>query len=148
MRKDFHAFIEGKKEKTLSEQLRDLMPQDLMKFGMTPVFVGRLPIFIALDELDEETMVRILTEPKNSMVKQYQRLLDLDGVELRFEPEALREIAKIAIGKGTGARGLRAIMEDIMEDIMFRVPDEKDISKCISTKASVLGEEPPVLVRE
>ena len=94
MRKDFHAFIEGKKEKTLSEQLRDLMPQDLMKFGMTPVFVGRLPIFIALDELDEETMVRILTEPKNSMVKQYKKLLDPDGVVPEFEPDALREIPR------------------------------------------------------
>ena len=135
-------------KRNLSEQLRGLTPQDLMKYGLTPEFVGRLPVFVVLDELDEDALVRILTEPRNSMVKQYQRLLDLDGVELRFEPEALREIAKIAIGKGTGARGLRAIMEDIMEDIMFRVPDEKDISKCIITKASVLGEEPPVLVRE
>ena len=123
------------------------MPQDLMKFGLTPEFVGRLPIFIALDELDEDAMVRILTEPKNSLVKQYQKLLDLDGVELEFEPEALREIAQIALKKKTGARGLRAIMENVMEDIMFDIPDEKNVKKCIITKATVAGEEKPVIIR-
>ena len=123
------------------------MPQDLMKFGLTPEFVGRLPIFIALDELDEDAMVRILTEPKNSLVKQYQKLLDLDGVELEFEPEALREIAQIALKKKTGARGLRAIMENVMEDIMFDIPDEENVKKCIITKATVTGEEKPVIIR-
>ena len=143
----FGQAFENKKDKPLSEQLRELMPQDLMKFGLTPEFVGRLPIFIALDELDEDAMVRILTEPKNSLVKQYQKLLDLDGVELEFEPEALREIAQIALKKKTGARGLRAIMENVMEDIMFDIPDEKNVKKCIITKATVAGEEKPVIIR-
>jgi ATP-dependent Clp protease ATP-binding subunit ClpX len=143
----FGAAFEEKKEMTLSEQLRGLTPQDLMKFGLTPEFVGRLPVFVALDELDEEAMVRILTEPRNSLVKQYQKLLEIDGVELEFEPEALREIAQTAMRKNTGARGLRAIMENVMEDIMFDMPDEENVKKCIVTKAAVLGEEKPVLVR-
>ena len=143
----FGAAFEEKREMTLSEQLRGLTPQDLMKFGLTPEFVGRLPVFVALDELDEEAMVRILTEPRNSLVKQYQKLLEIDGVELEFEPEALREIAQTAMRKNTGARGLRAIMENVMEDIMFDMPDEENVKKCIVTKAVVLGEEKPVLVR-
>ena len=139
--------FDKKEEKTLSEQLRGLTPQDLMKFGLTPEFVGRLPIFVALDELDEEAMVKILTEPRNSLVKQYQKLLELDGVELEFEDEALREIAQIAMRKNTGARGLRAIMENIMQDIMFSIPDEKDVKKVIITKAFVLEEDDPVIIR-
>ena len=143
----FGQAFDKKEEKTLSEQLRGLTPQDLMKFGLTPEFVGRLPIFVALDELDEEAMVRILTEPRNSLVKQYQKLLELDGVELEFEDEALREIAQIAMRKNTGARGLRAIMENIMQDIMFSIPDEKDVKKVIITKAFVLEEDDPVIIR-
>ena len=135
-------------EKTLSEQLRELVPQDLIKFGLTPEFVGRLPIFVVLDELDEEALVRILTEPRNSLVKQYQKLMEPDGVDLVFEPEALREIARIAMRRNTGARGLRAIMENAMEDIMFDLPDENNVTKCIITKAAVLGEDQPVYVRE
>ena len=143
----FGKAFDKKEEKTLSEQLRGLTPQDLMKFGLTPEFVGRLPIFVALDELDEEAMVRILTEPRNSLVKQYQKLLELDGVELEFEDEALREIAQIAMRKNTGARGLRAIMENIMQDIMFSIPDEKDVKKVIITKAFVLDEDDTVIIR-
>ena len=143
----FGQAFDKKEEKTISEQLRGLTPQDLMKFGLTPEFVGRLPIFVALDELDEEAMVRILTEPRNSLVKQYQKLLELDGVELEFEDEALREIAQIAMRKNTGARGLRAIMENIMQDIMFSIPDEKDVKKVIITKAFVLEEDDPVIIR-
>ena len=135
-------------EKTLSEQLRELVPQDLIKFGLTPEFVGRLPVFVVLDELDEEALVRILTEPRNSLVKQYQKLMEPDGVDLVFESEALREIARIAMRKNTGARGLRAIMENVMEDIMFDLPDENNVTKCIITKAAVLGEDQPVYVRE
>ena len=143
----FGKAFDKKEEKTLSEQLRGLTPQDLMKFGLTPEFVGRLPVFVALDELDEEAMVKILTEPRNSLVKQYQKLLELDGVELEFEDEALREIAQIAMRKNTGARGLRAIMENIMQDIMFSIPDEKDVKKVIITKAFVLEEDDPVIIR-
>ena len=144
----FGPAFEVQKEKTLSEQLRELTPQDLMKFGLTPEFVGRLPVFVALDELDEEAMVKILTEPKNSLVKQYQKLMQFEGVDLEFEPEALREIAQIAMRKNTGARGLRAIMENVMEDIMFDIPDERDVQKCIITRGTVLGEEQPVIVRK
>lgn len=143
----FGQAFDKKEEKTLSEQLRGLTPQDLMKFGLTPEFVGRLPVFVALDELDEDAMVKILTEPRNSLVKQYQKLLELDGVELEFEDEALREIAQIAMRKNTGARGLRAIMENIMQDIMFSIPDEKDVKKVIITKAFVLEEDDPVIIR-
>ena len=135
-------------EKTLSEQLRELVPQDLIKFGLTPEFIGRLPVFVVLDELDEEALVRILTEPRNSLVKQYQKLMEPDGVDLVFESEALREIARIAMRRNTGARGLRAIMENVMEDIMFDLPDENNVTKCIITKAAVLGEDQPVYVRE
>ncbi len=142
----FDPAAEENKEETLSEQLRELTPQDLIKYGMTPEFVGRLPVIVALDELDEEALVRILTEPRNSLVKQYQRLLLLDGVKLEFEPEALREIARIAIRKKTGARGLRAIMEAVMEDTMYRIPDEDNVKKCIITKAAVQGEEKPVFI--
>lgn len=127
---------------------RGIVPRDLMKFGLTPEFVGRLPVIVALNELDEEDMVRILTEPKNALVRQYQKLMELEGVELEVEPEALREIAQIAMRRNTGARGLRAIMEDIMEDIMFSIPDEKNVKKCILTKAAVLGEEKPVIIRD
>ena len=144
----FGPAFEVQKEKTLSEQLRELTPQDLMKFGLTPEFVGRLPVFVALDELDEEAMVKILTEPKNSLVKQYQKLMQFEDVDLEFEPEALREIAQIAMRKNTGARALRAIMENVMEDIMFDIPDERDVQKCIITRGTVLGEEQPVIVRK
>ena len=143
----FGPAFDVKIEKTLSEQLRGLEPQDLVKFGLMPEFVGRLPVFVALDELDEEALVRILTEPRNSLVKQYQKLLALDGVDLEFEPEALREIAQTAMRKNTGARGLRAIMESVMEDVMFDIPDEVNVRKCIITRAAVLGEEQPVIVR-
>ena len=143
----FGPSFEARTEKTLSEQLRGLTPQDFMKFGLMPEFVGRLPVFVALDELDEEAMVRILTEPKNCLVKQYRKLMELEGVELEFEPEALREIAQIAMRKNTGARGLRAIMENVMEDVMFDIPDEENVKKCIITRAAVLGEEQPVIVR-
>ena len=139
--------LESHKKKTLSEQLRGITPQDLVKFGLMPEFVGRLPIVTVLDELDEEAMVRILTEPKNSLVKQYQRLMEIEGVDLEFEPDALREIAQISMRKNTGARGLRAIMERVMEDIMFDIPDETNVRKCIVTRAAVLGDEQPVIVR-
>ena len=144
----FGPAFDAKTEKSLSEQLRELTPQDLVKFGMTPEFVGRLPVFVTLDELDEKALVRILTEPRNSLVKQYQKLMEPDGVELVFDPEALREIARIAMHKNTGARGLRAIMENVMEDIMFDLPDEKNVTKCIITKDAVLDEDQPVYVRE
>ena len=143
----FGAAIGNREEKSLSEIMRNVTPQDLMKFGMTPEFIGRLPVIVALDELDEEALVRILTEPKNSLVNQYRNLLEADGVGLDFEPGALREIARIAMRKNTGARGLRAIMEGVMEDVMFEIPDEENVEKCIITEAAVLGKEAPRLIR-
>ena len=144
----FGPAFDAIKEKTLSEQLRELVPQDLIKFGLTPEFVGRLPVFVVLDELDEEALVRILTEPRNSLVKQYQKLMEPDGVDLVFEPEALREIARIAMRRNTGARGLRAIMERMMGDIMFDLPMKITSQSASSLKQPVLGEDQPVYVRE
>ena len=143
----FCASFRDRADKSLSEIMRGITPQDLMKFGLTPEFVGRLPVIIALDELGEEEMVRILTEPKNSLVGQYRRLMAIDGVELEFEPGALREIAHIAMQKNTGARGLRSIIENVMEDIMFDIPSEEDVEKCIVTRDTVLRKGPPSIIR-
>ena len=144
----FGPAFETKKEKTLSEKLRGLTPQDLVKYGLMPEFVGRLPVFVFLDELDEEALVKILTEPQNCLVNQYRKLMAFEGVDLEFEPEALREIAQIAMRKNTGARGLRSIIESVMEDVMFDLPDQTDAAKCIITRDAVLGEEKPVIVRK
>ena len=125
------------------------MPQDLLKFGLIPEFVGRLPIVATLQDLDKEALTKIITEPKNALVKQYKRLFELDNVELEFEKEALEEIVNKAIERKTGARGLRAILEDIMRDIMFDIPSDPRIEKCIITKQTVLnGEKPQVIINE
>jgi ATP-dependent Clp protease ATP-binding subunit ClpX len=128
------------------EYLSKVLPEDLLKFGLIPEFVGRLPIISTLEPLDEEALIRILTEPKNALVKQYQKLLDMDGVELDFQQEALVSIAKEAIKRNTGARGLRSIIEGIMLDVMFDLPSREDVSKCIITKESVLNKVLPQLV--
>ena len=122
------------------------MPKDFVKYGLIPEFIGRVPVITSLEELDEDALVRILSEPKNSLVKQYKKLFELDGVVLEFEEEALREIAKKALDRKTGARGLRSIIEDLMTDLMFRVPSDDEISKCIITKDSVLGNSEPLVV--
>lgn len=124
----------------------ELLPQDLLKFGLIPEFVGRLPIVTTLKELDKEALIKIVTEPKNALVKQYKKLLELDGVELEFEDEALQAIVNKAIERNTGARGLRSIIEEIMRDIMFDVPSNNKIEKCIITKNTVLNHEQPKLV--
>ena len=142
----FGAEIESKKEVDKSKILKELLPQDLLKFGLIPEFVGRLPIITTLQELDKETLVRIVTEPKNALIKQYKKLLELDNVELEFEKEALDLIVEKAIERNTGARGLRSIIEDVMRDIMFDIPSNPKIEKCIITKATVESKEPPVLV--
>lgn len=128
------------------EYLKYVLPEDLLKFGLIPEFVGRLPVLATLEPLDEETLVRILTEPKNSLVKQYQKLLSLDGVELEFEPGALTQIAKEAIKRNTGARGLRAIIEQIMLDMMYELPSREDISKCVITEEAVRDKVKPQLL--
>ena len=120
--------------------LSKVLPEDLLRFGLIPEFIGRLPIIASLDQLDEEALIEILTKPKNALVKQYQKMLELDDVELEFEEEALREIAKKAIERKTGARGLRSIIEGIMLDVMYDLPSRDDIAKCIITQEAVVHE--------
>lgn len=126
--------------------MQQIIPEDLLKFGLIPEFIGRLPILTALEKLSEDDLVRILTEPKNALVKQYSKLLEFDGVKLEFEEDALREVAHLAIERNTGARGLRSIIEATMCDIMFEVPSNKEIEKVIISKDTVLGEAEPTLV--
>ncbi len=142
----FGAKIESKKEFDKYKVFEQLLPQDLLKFGLIPEFVGRLPIIATLRELDREALIQIVTEPKNALVKQYKKLLELDDVELEFEKEALNVIVDKAIERNTGARGLRSIIEDIMRDIMFEVPSNPKIEKCIITKETVESGKPPKLV--
>lgn len=126
--------------------LSKVLPEDLLKFGLIPEFVGRLPVITSLQPLDEDALVDILVKPKNALVKQYQKMLELDDVELEFEEEALREIAKRAIERKTGARGLRSIIEGIMLDVMFELPSREDVQKCIITAEAVRGEKAPLLI--
>ncbi len=133
----FNADIHDKNEQKVGDLLKQALPQDFIKFGLIPEFIGRVPINVALDELDEEAMVRILTEPKNSLVKQYQALFEMDHVKLTFEKEALIEIARKSIERKTGARGLRAIMENVMMDYMYRVPSDPSIHEVVVTKQMV-----------
>ena len=145
----FGAKIESKKEQDKSAIYSELLPQDLLKFGLIPEFVGRLPIVATLKELDREALIKIVTEPKNALVKQYKKLLELDDVELEFEKEALDIIVDKAIKRNTGARGLRSIIEEIMRDIMFDIPSNPKIEKCIVTKETVLdGKEPQIIINE
>jgi len=123
-------------------------PDDLIRFGLIPEFVGRLPVVATLDELSEEELVRVLIEPKNALVKQYQKLLELDGAELEFTPEALREIAREALRRKTGARGLRAIMEEIMTDIMFEIPSLRNVRKVVVDKETIVNKQKPKIVYE
>lgn len=142
----FNAEIGEKEERQIGDLFRQVMPQDLVKFGLIPEFIGRVPITAALDILDEEAMVRILSEPKNALTRQYKRLFELDGVELEFEEDALRAIAKRSFERKTGARGLRSIMENIMMDTMYRAPSDESILKCIITKDAAEGLSEPTLV--
>jgi ATP-dependent Clp protease ATP-binding subunit ClpX len=126
--------------------LMKVLPEDLLSFGLIPEFIGRLPVIATLEKLDEDALIQILTTPKNALVKQYQKLLELDDVELVFEEEALREIAKKAIERKTGARGLRSIVEAIILDVMFELPSRDDISKCVVTKETILDNKRPQLI--
>ncbi len=144
----FNAELGKHAQKEADQAFHDANSQDLIKFGMIPEFVGRLPIVVALDGLDEEAMCRILTEPKSAIVKQYQKLFEMDGVELEFTPEAITAIAKQTMEKKTGARGLRTIMESIMMDVMYEIPSDESIRKCIITEDVVTGKCDPVVERE
>ncbi|MDN4607161.1 ATP-dependent protease ATP-binding subunit ClpX [Sporosarcina highlanderae] len=128
--------------------LSKLIPEDLQRFGLIPEFIGRLPVIATLEQLDEQMLYQILTVPKNAIVKQYQKMVELDGVELKFEDDALLEIAKEAIVRKTGARGLRSIIENIMLDIMYELPSLDEVTQCIITKESVLKKSSPILYRE
>jgi ATP-dependent Clp protease ATP-binding subunit ClpX len=141
----FNALIMEKNKTNVGELFRQVMPQDLIKFGLIPEFVGRVPVCVALDSLDEEALIKILTEPKNAITKQYKKLFELDGVELVFEEDALEEIAKQSFKRKIGARGLRAIMESVMMESMYNIPSDTKAVKCIITKEAVLGNEKPRL---
>jgi ATP-dependent Clp protease ATP-binding subunit ClpX len=143
----FGAEVLTREEKKLGDILRQTMPEDLLRYGLIPEFIGRVPVVCTLDALDADALVRILTEPKNALVKQFQKLLHMDGVALEFEPEALRMIADKALEQKTGARGLRTVVEGIMLDVMYNVPTEEHVSKCVITLASVEKAEQPLIVR-
>ena len=142
----FGAEIESQKEHKKYEIFEQMLPQDLLKFGLIPEFVGRLPIIATLQELDKEALIQIFTKPKNALMKQYQKLVELDGVKLEFEQEALETLVDKAIERNTGARGLRSIIEEIMRDVMFDIPSNPKIERCIITKATVEGKEVPKLI--
>ena len=141
----FGAELQSEQDKDIGETLRQIRPEDLLKFGLIPEFVGRLPVVVTLDKLDEDALVRILTEPKNALVRQSTKLMRMDGVELEFTDEALRAIAQQAIERKSGARGLRAIIEGILLDIMFELPVRDDVKKCIVTEETVRKHKEPEL---
>ena len=143
----FGAELRSNSERASEEIMSQARPEDLLKFGLIPEFVGRLPVLVTLNQLDETALVKILTEPKNALVRQYAKLLSFDNVELEFTPDALRTIAHLALERKSGARGLRAIIEGVMTDTMFDLPSIEGVSKCIITEAAVLGKEKPQLVR-
>lgn len=142
----FGADIKSRQEKKIGEILNLILPQDLLRYGLIPEFVGRVPIIVTLEALDSDALVRILTEPKNALIKQYKKLFELDGVDLEFKDEALQAIAEEALRRATGARGLRAIIEDIMLEVMYEIPSRIDVTKVAITKDVVLKRESPLLV--
>ena len=144
----FNAEISEKSGLEIGEILGEVTPQDLMKFGLIPEFIGRVPINVELEGLDKAALIRILTEPKNALIKQYQRLFEMDDVKLTFEKDAVDAIAELALERKTGARGLRSIMENTMMDVMYRIPSDDTIEEVIITKGAVKGESKPLVVRK
>ena len=142
----FGAEIHGKNERSNAELMSQVRPEDLLKFGLIPEFIGRLPVLVTLNSLDEDALMRILTEPKNALVRQYSKLLSFDSVELEFTEDALRTIAKQALERKSGARGLRAIIEGVMTDTMYELPSMENVKKCVITKEAVLGQAKPTLI--
>lgn len=142
----FNGSLGLKHEKNVGEILKEVMPQDFIKFGLIPEFIGRVPVVVSLDALDEDALIRILKEPKNSLVKQYQTLMEMDGVQLEFDEDALREVAKVAMERKTGARGLRSVIEKTMMDVMYDSPSDPTIQKCVITKEAVKGQEAPAVL--
>ena len=144
----FGADIKGKKEKNISELISHVRPEDLLKYGLIPEFIGRLPVIATLNELDETDMVRILIEPKDAIIKQYKKLFELIKVKLVFTDEALGAIAKLSVERKSGARGLRSILENTMLDIMYDLPSRNDVRECVITDDVVLNGEQPILLFE
>lgn len=142
----FNKEIADKTEQDIGEVLKEVTPQDLTKYGLIPEFVGRVPIVVSLEGLDKSALVRILREPKNALIKQYQKLFELDDVKLSFEPDAIDAIAEKALERKTGARGLRSIMENIMMDVMYEIPSDDTIESCVITKEAVEGDSQPFIV--
>ncbi|MDQ1705666.1 MAG: ATP-dependent Clp protease ATP-binding subunit ClpX, partial [Frankiaceae bacterium] len=142
----FGASLRAKADIEAADIFSDVMPEDLLKYGMIPEFIGRLPVITSVHNLDREALIRILTEPKNALVRQYKRLFELDGVELEFDEDALEAIADQAILRGTGARGLRAIMEEVLLSVMYDVPSRKDVAKVVITGEVVLEHVNPTIV--
>ncbi|MDD3438373.1 MAG: AAA family ATPase, partial [Clostridiaceae bacterium] len=142
----FVADIHSRNHQDIGEILKKIMPEDLLKFGLIPEFVGRIPIIVTLNPLDKDALVKILTEPKNALVKQYQKLFELDNVDLEFEDDAIEEIAQKALDRKTGARGLRAIFEENMLNVMFEIPSRDDIDKCIVKRETILEHKEPDIV--
>jgi ATP-dependent Clp protease ATP-binding subunit ClpX len=140
------ANITSKSEETLSKLLAQIEPEDLIRFGLIPEFIGRLPVIATLEELDEKALIDILTKPRNALVKQYQKLFEYDGVAVEFEQEALEAVAKEAIKRNTGARGLRAILEQAMLEVMYELPAQSDIKKCVVTKDTILKGVRPIMI--
>jgi ATP-dependent Clp protease ATP-binding subunit ClpX len=134
-----------KAEKSHLETLGAIEPEDLVRFGLIPEFIGRLPVTAMLEELDEAALVSILTEPKNAVIKQYQKLFDFDGIELEFTQDAILEVARTALKRKTGARGLRAILEQVMLDVMYDLPANEKVAKCIVTRDAIIGAGKPIL---
>ncbi|MGI6362403.1 MAG: ATP-dependent Clp protease ATP-binding subunit ClpX [Bacillota bacterium] len=144
----FGADLRKKNEADIGEILKQIQPTDLIKYGLIPEFVGRVPVIASLNALDEESLIRILTEPRNALVRQFKKLFSLDGITLEFQQEALELIAKEAIERKTGARGLRSIVENIMLDTMYELPSRNDVEKCVITKEAVQGEKPIYVAKE
>ena len=144
----FGAEIQSKKDRNVGDILKEIQPQDLLKFGIIPELIGRLPVLTTLQSLDVDQMVRILTEPKNALVKQYRKLMDYDEVELEFQPEALRAVADRAVERSIGARGLRAILEEVMTGVMYEVPSDPTIVRVVITPECVRGTGSPELIRD
>jgi len=142
----FNSKLDLEPKKTIGASLKKLENQDLLKFGMIPEFIGRLPVITTLSELDEDMLIRIMTQPKNAIVKQFESLMKMDGVKLEFKEDALKEIAKLAVSQNTGARGLRTIIEDSLIDLMYKVPDQKDLYKVVINKDVIAKNSDPILI--
>jgi len=144
----FGAEVRGKSDARLGELFEKVQPEDFLKYGLIPEFIGRLPVVATLDELDERALIRILTEPRNALTKQYEKLLSFEKVKLKFTEGALAAVARKAYMQKTGARGLRAILEEVMLDLMYDAPSQKQIKEVVITEDAILGKHPPIRIFE